>query len=69
MKFELDMQHRESPPTKPSIKEDLQLKLKPLPPHLRYLFLGKDETLPVIIASHLKVHQIEGLVNVLKRFK
>ena len=40
-KFELDMQHRESPPAKPSIKEAPKLELKPLPPHLRYVFLEK----------------------------
>ena len=68
-KFELDIQHRESPPAKPSIKEAPKLELKPLPPHLRYVFLGKDDTLPVIIASDLNVHQVESLVKVLKRFK
>ena len=63
------MQHRESPLAKPSIEEAPKLKLKPLPPHLRYVFLGKDDTLLVIIASDLNVHQVESLVKVLKRFK
>ena len=31
--------------------------------------MGKDDTLPVIIASDLNVHQVESLVTVLKRFK
>ena len=56
-KFELDMQHRESPPAKPSIEEAPKLELKPVPPHLRYLFVEKDDTLQVIIASDFNVHQ------------
>ena len=31
--------------------------------------MGKDDTLPVIIASDLYVHQVESLVKVLKKFK
>ena len=57
-KFELDMQHRESPPAKPSIEEASKLEHKSLPPHLRYVFLGKDNSLPVIIASDLNMHQV-----------
>ncbi|CAN6716366.1 unnamed protein product [Malus baccata var. baccata] len=30
-----------------------KLELKPIPEHLKYAFLGKDETLPVIISSQL----------------
>ena len=63
------MKHRESPPMKSSIEEAPKLKLKFLPPHLRYVFLGKGDTLPVIIASDLNVEQVECLVEVLKRFK
>ena len=63
------MQHRVSPPVKPSIEEAPKLELKPVPPHLRYVLLGKDDTLPVIIASDLNVYQVESLVKVLKRFK
>ena len=65
-KFELDMQHRESPPANPFIEDAPKLELKPLPPHLRYVFLGKDDTFPVIIASDLNVHQVESLVSVKK---
>ncbi|XP_069150598.1 uncharacterized protein [Solanum lycopersicum] len=68
-KLELDMKHPESPPAKPSIDEASKLELKDLPPHLRYVFLGKSVTLPVIIGSNLNVHQVESLVEVLKRFK
>ena len=31
--------------------------------------MERDDTLPVIIASDLNVHQVESLVKVLKRFK
>ena len=34
-----------------------------------YLFLGKCDTLPVIIASYLNMQQVECLVEMLKRFK
>ena len=40
-KMELDMKHRESPPAKPSVEKDPKVELKALPPHLRYVFLGK----------------------------
>ena len=68
-KFELDMKNRESPPAKPSIEEAPKLELKALPPHLRYEFLGKGDTLLVIIASDLDEQQVQSFVKVLKRFK
>ena len=51
------MKNLESPPAKPSIEKAPKLELKALPPHLRYVFLGKGDTLPVIIASDFNVHQ------------
>ena len=36
---------------------------------MRYVFLGKGDTLPIIIESNLNVHQVECLMEVLKRFK
>ena len=51
-----------------SIEEAQKLYLKGLPPHLRYVFLGKGYTFPVIIASYLNVEKVECLVEVLKRF-
>ncbi|WP_353806038.1 hypothetical protein, partial [Acinetobacter baumannii] len=65
--FELDMQHCESPSTKLSIEKAPKLELKPLPPHLRYVFLGRDDTLPLIIAADFNLQQVECLVEVLKR--
>ena len=63
------MNHHESPPAKQSIEEAPKVELKALPPHLRYVFLGKCDTLLVIIASNLNMQQVECLVEVLKRFK
>ncbi|XP_027171848.1 uncharacterized protein LOC113771472 [Coffea eugenioides] len=37
----------------PSIVQAPELELKPLPKHLKYAFLGDNETLPVIISAHL----------------
>ncbi|MCQ8077603.1 hypothetical protein NP267_23975, partial [Salmonella enterica] len=63
-KYELDMKNRESPPTRPSIVEAPKLELKALPPHLRYVYLGEENTFPVIIAADLNVRQVECLVTV-----
>ena len=35
---------------------------------MRYVFLGRDDTLPVIIAAELNEQQVDCLVVVLKRF-
>ena len=68
-KLELDLKHHESPPARPSIVEAPKLDLKAIPPHMRYVFLGGDDTLPVIIVTELNAQQVEYLVAVLKRFK
>ncbi|XP_070007229.1 uncharacterized protein [Nicotiana sylvestris] len=49
----LELEKMATPPAKPSIEEPPKLELKPLPDHLRYVFLGPDSTLPVIISSDL----------------
>ncbi|XP_057719688.1 uncharacterized protein LOC130934115 [Arachis stenosperma] len=43
--------------------------LKPLPPHLKYAFLGREETLPVIINSSLNMEDESKLIEVLKAHK
>ena len=63
------MKNGESPRVKPSIEEAPKLELKALPPHLRYEFLGKGDTLLVIIASDLNEQKVKSLVKVLKMFK
>ncbi|KAM2501778.1 hypothetical protein ACFX1W_032421 [Malus domestica] len=53
----------------PSVVQPPTLELKPLPNHLRYVFLGEDETLPVIISSSLTAQEKSKLVRVLKEYK
>ncbi|KAM2996398.1 hypothetical protein FF2_043225 [Malus domestica] len=53
----------------PSVVQPPSLELKPLPSHLKYVFLGKQETLPVIVSSTLTAQEEEKLVRVLKEYK
>ncbi|KAM1787797.1 hypothetical protein ACFX11_038160 [Malus domestica] len=53
----------------PSIIQAPLLELKPLPSHLKYIFLGENETLPAIISSSLTAQEEEKLLRVLKEFK
>ncbi|CAN6691832.1 unnamed protein product [Malus baccata var. baccata] len=53
----------------PSIIQAPTLELKPLPSHLKYIFLRENETLPAIISSSLTAQEEEKLVRVLKEFK
>uniref|UniRef100_A0A3Q7I4W9 Reverse transcriptase domain-containing protein n=1 Tax=Solanum lycopersicum TaxID=4081 RepID=A0A3Q7I4W9_SOLLC len=46
------------PPSKPSIEEAPKLELKSLPSHLRYAFLGANESLHVILYSALSEMQM-----------
>jgi len=43
--------------------------LKSLPFNLKYLFLGENETFPVIISSKLNAHQEDKLLQTLKLHK
>ncbi|KAM1181423.1 hypothetical protein ACFX19_000025 [Malus domestica] len=45
------------------------LELKPLPDHLKYVFLGDEETFPVIVSSSLTALEKEKLIRVLKEHK
>ncbi|CAN6566329.1 unnamed protein product [Malus baccata var. baccata] len=53
----------------PSIIQAPILELKPLPSHLKYIFLGENETLPAINSSSLTAQEEEKLLRVLKEFK
>ncbi|KAM2922794.1 hypothetical protein COP2_039113 [Malus domestica] len=53
----------------PSVVQPPTLELKPIPSHLRYVFLGEDETLPIIISSSLTAQEESKLVRVLKEYK
>ncbi|XP_062081019.1 uncharacterized protein LOC133785820 [Humulus lupulus] len=49
----------------PSVKSPPKLELKPLPEHLKYVYLGEKETLPVIITTQLTQVQEDRLIRVL----
>ncbi|KAJ9565323.1 hypothetical protein OSB04_001289 [Centaurea solstitialis] len=46
-----------------------KLELKELPSHLKYAYLGKDNTLPVIISTELSNEEEQRLVSVLEEHK
>ncbi|KAK8992084.1 hypothetical protein V6N11_044976 [Hibiscus sabdariffa] len=54
---------------KPSIEQPPKLELKQLPEQLKYAYLGKNETLPVIISSKLQADQEEKLIATLRQHK
>ncbi|CAM8901295.1 unnamed protein product [Rhodiola kirilowii] len=53
----------------PSVVQAPKIELKPLPGHLKYAFLGDNDTLPVIIKSGLETSQEQSLIKVLKQHK
>ncbi|KAK5772983.1 hypothetical protein PVK06_049285 [Gossypium arboreum] len=53
----------------PSVVQALELELKPLPEHLKYAFLGKGNTLPIIVSNKLSKLEEESLIQVLKSHK
>ncbi|XP_070017754.1 uncharacterized protein [Nicotiana sylvestris] len=59
----LHLENRETPPAKPSIEEPPKLELKPLPTHLRYVLVGPNFTLPIIISSSLLDVQTQQLLQ------
>ena len=50
----------------PSEERPPKLELKPLPTHLKYAFLGEEETFPIIISSSLDLTQEQQLLEILK---
>ena len=54
---------------KPSIEESPTLELKTLPAELRYVYLGTNETLPVILSAELSDLQVDAALRILKRRK
>ncbi|XP_017621338.1 uncharacterized protein LOC108465521 [Gossypium arboreum] len=65
----LDLANRTTPIFKSSIEEAHTLELKPLPHHLKYVFLGDGNTLLVIVSATLDVTQEEKLVHIIKQHK
>ncbi|XP_073273304.1 uncharacterized protein [Primulina huaijiensis] len=53
-------------PQKSSMEEPPTLELKPLPPHLKYVYLGENNTLPVIISAALTDVMEDKLLEILK---
>ncbi|CAM8882623.1 unnamed protein product [Rhodiola kirilowii] len=53
----------------PSTMQAPTLELKPLPEHLKYAFLGENNTLPVIIKNGLETDQERRLIEVLSSHK
>ncbi|CAN6701140.1 unnamed protein product [Malus baccata var. baccata] len=53
----------------PLVVQPPSLELKPLLSHLKYVFLGEQETLPIIVSSTLTAQEEEKLVRVLKEYK
>ncbi|KAK8675809.1 hypothetical protein V6N13_033872 [Hibiscus sabdariffa] len=65
----LEQVHIDSNKMLPSSVQAPKLELKDLPNHLKYVYLGEEETLPVIIAKGLTTEQEEKLVRILKEYK
>ena len=55
--------------TPPFNEPSPSLKLKALPTHLNYIYLGEEETFPVIIVSHLNDGQEKNLKSILRKHK
>ena len=53
----------------PSEEKPPKLELKPLPSHLKYAFLGVEDTFPVIISSSLEQDQENKLLEILRTHK
>jgi len=53
----------------PSAEQFLSSELKALPSHLKYVYLGENEALSIIITSHLTEEQEENLLAVLRENK
>ncbi|KAK9006515.1 hypothetical protein V6N11_035551 [Hibiscus sabdariffa] len=68
IKFE-SLDFTEFVPPKPSLEIAPSLELKPLPSHLKYVYLGSNDTLPVIISSQLNANQELIVVNLLKQYE
>ena len=69
-KFEsLDLTSADFKDNVPSIEKPPKLELKQLPSHLKYAYLGDQETLPMIISAHLTHLQEDNLIMTLKRHK
>ena len=53
----------------PSSEPSPFLELKALPAHLKYVYLGEQETFSIIIASHLNDGKEENLKTILRKHR
>lgn len=58
--LDLDLKNHESPPAKPSIIEPPQIEFKSLPSRPYSIFLGKNNTLPIIVINDLLPWQLSN---------
>ncbi|XP_024033498.1 uncharacterized protein LOC112095624 [Citrus clementina] len=65
----LNLSDREVNATLPSIESPPTLELKLLPSHLKYTYIGQNNTLPVIISFTLDIDQERNLVDVLGKYR
>ena len=65
----LNPSDREVKATLPSIELPLTFELKLLPSHLKYAYIGQNNTLPVIISSTLDADQERSLTDVLGKYR
>ena len=65
----LNLSDREVKTTLPFIESLFSLELKLLPSHLKYIYLGQNNTLHVIIFSTLDVGKKQSLVDLLGKYR
>ena len=65
----INILNREVKLSVPSIEWPLIWELKILPSHLKYVYLGDNDTLSAIISSSLNTEQKKSLVDVLEKYK
>ncbi|XP_038880526.1 uncharacterized protein LOC120072190 [Benincasa hispida] len=63
------LSERQTKPMRPSLEQPPELELKQLPRHLKYAFLGTNNTLPVIISANLTKPNEDSLLQMLKKHK
>ena len=59
---QLDLSNWSMAKTKPSLEESPTLELKTLLTHLKYVYLGEESTLPIIISSALSPNHEKALL-------
>ncbi|KAA3461410.1 Integrase, catalytic core [Gossypium australe] len=65
----LELSNHSFKPPRPSIEDPPTLELKPLSLHLKYAYLGDNNTLSVVISAELTPDQEKKLLEVLKKSK